>query len=61
MKNKRNACACCLLLTAACLRPPLQVYYKVLHISGHYNTQLGTLAALGLDTLPAAANLTWLK
>lgn len=37
------------------------VYYKIAHLSAHYNTQLGILGALALDQLPAAANLTWFK
>lgn len=37
------------------------VYYKVLHLSGHYNTQLGVLSALALDTHPAAADTPWLR
>ena len=39
----------------------LQIYYKVVHLSGHYNTQLGTLSALELDTYPGASSLVWLK
>lgn len=37
------------------------VYYQLLHISSHYNTQLGVLGALALDQQPDAANITWLK
>ena len=33
--------------------PLLQVYYKLLHLSSHYNTQLGVLGALGVDATPA--------
>ncbi|GFR50752.1 hypothetical protein Agub_g13018 [Astrephomene gubernaculifera] len=35
------------------------VYYKLLSLSGHYNTQLGVLAALQLDTWAPAASFTW--
>lgn len=35
-------------------------YYKLVHLSGHYNTQLGVLGALGTDEDPGAANVTWL-
>ncbi|EFJ51404.1 hypothetical protein VOLCADRAFT_103449 [Volvox carteri f. nagariensis] len=35
-------------------------YYKLLSLSGHYNTQLGILAALELDKWPGASNFTWL-
>ncbi len=37
------------------------IYYKIVHVSGHYNTQLGVLGALEVDQDPAAANLTWFK
>ncbi|KAL4457857.1 hypothetical protein ABPG75_012722 [Micractinium tetrahymenae] len=37
------------------------VYYKVVHLSGHYDTQLGILGAIALNQLPAAANFTWFK
>ena len=38
-----------------------QLYYKLLHVSGHYNSLLGVLGALALDRSPAAANITWLR
>lgn len=34
-------------------------YYKLLAFSSHYNTQLGLLAALGMDTWPLAAAVPW--
>jgi hypothetical protein len=37
------------------------VYYKLLHLSGHYNSQLGVLGALRLDQYPPAADLAWFK
>lgn len=37
------------------------IYYKLIHLSGHYNTQLGVLGALEVDQDPAAADLPWLK
>ncbi|PRW05761.1 acid phosphatase [Chlorella sorokiniana] len=37
------------------------IYYKMLHLSGHYNTQLGLLGALQIDQDPATANFTWFK
>lgn len=37
------------------------VYYKLLHLSSHYNTQLGLLGALRIDRDPAAANFNWFK
>lgn len=36
------------------------VYYKLLSVSSHYNTQLGLLAALGVDQVPNS-DLVWLK
>ncbi|KAG2435149.1 hypothetical protein HXX76_007234 [Chlamydomonas incerta] len=40
-----------------------QLYYKLVSLSGHYNTQLGLLAALGLDAAagPAAAAFVWYR
>jgi hypothetical protein len=38
----------------------MQVYYKLLSVSSHYNTQLGLLAALGVDQVPNS-DLVWLK
>lgn len=35
------------------------IYYKLVHLSGHYNTQLGVLGALEIDQDPAAADVTW--
>lgn len=43
------------------LTPSMQVYYKVRHVSAHYNTQLGLLSALGLDTFAPAAATPWLR
>jgi lysosomal acid phosphatase len=40
---------------------PGPVYLRLLHVSGHYNTQLGLLAALGADTTPYAADIAWLR
>ena len=37
------------------------VYYKLVHVSAHYNTQLGLLGALAIDQLPAAADVAWLR
>lgn len=37
------------------------IYYKLLHISSHYNTQLGVLGALGIDQTAAAGNVTFLS
>lgn len=39
----------------------LQGYYRLLTVSSHYNTQLGLLAALGLNTNSAAADFVWLN
>ncbi|PNW86505.1 hypothetical protein CHLRE_02g089311v5 [Chlamydomonas reinhardtii] len=40
-----------------------QLYYKLVSLSGHYNTQLGLLAALGLEAGagPAAAAFVWYR
>ncbi|KAG2425428.1 hypothetical protein HYH02_015034 [Chlamydomonas schloesseri] len=40
-----------------------QLYYKLVSLSGHYNTQLGLLAALGLDAQAgaAAAAFVWYR
>jgi hypothetical protein len=45
--------------TAGKLIPP--VFYKLVHVSAHYNTQLGLLGALAIDQLPAAADVAWLR
>lgn len=37
------------------------IYYKLVHLSGHYNTQLGVLGALEIDQDPAAADVTWFR
>ncbi|KXZ41623.1 hypothetical protein GPECTOR_356g120 [Gonium pectorale] len=46
---------------ANAVRTGAQYYYKLLSLSGHYNTQLGVLAALELDAYPPAANFTWFR
>ncbi|KAG2501116.1 hypothetical protein HYH03_000934 [Edaphochlamys debaryana] len=39
-----------------------KLYYKLLSLSGHYNTQLGLLSALAIDKLPGAmAVLPWYR
>ncbi|KAJ9532610.1 hypothetical protein QJQ45_010698 [Haematococcus lacustris] len=48
--------------TASAALSGTQVFPKLLHISSHYNVQLGVLAALALDTHPPAlAALPWLS
>ncbi|KAL6746088.1 histidine phosphatase superfamily [Haematococcus lacustris] len=48
--------------TASAALTGTQVFPKLLHISSHYNVQLGVLAALALDTHPPAlAALPWLS
>lgn len=38
----------------------LPTYYKLVHVSAHYNLILGVMAALGLDTNLPSENATWL-
>ncbi|GIL62620.1 hypothetical protein Vafri_16819 [Volvox africanus] len=39
----------------------LQAFYRLLSLSGHYNTQLGLIAALDLDTWTPAQGFSWLR
>ena len=45
---------------AAASSPVVGAYYKLVHLSGHYNTQLGVLGALGVDQEEEAADVAWL-
>ncbi len=47
--------------TAAAVEDSSPTYYKLISISGHYNTILGVLGALRLDTWGPAASFSWLQ
>jgi lysosomal acid phosphatase len=37
------------------------MHKRLFLVSSHYNTQLGLLAALGIDQSPAAEKIAWLR